>query len=172
MALRTSMFLNIHRLLLMAIPEKVSLVLSILKLLFAKPVLLRLPILIFLLSYGILFVLLSHLVVSLVYNLLSSLFRKPCSPLWLIQWGGKILHMDISNDLSLSQVEVTVPVTPEGTPVFKWQGRLNGGKHQNSKKSLDQSLTPKKSLAEIIIISRKQRHESQNKFGVIHYSQN
>ena len=42
----------------MAIPEKVSLILSILKVLFAEPVLLRLLILILLLSYGILSVLL------------------------------------------------------------------------------------------------------------------
>ena len=35
--------------------------------------------------YGILSVLLSHLVVSLVHNLLNILFIKPCSPLWLIQ---------------------------------------------------------------------------------------
>ena len=42
------MFLNIRRLFLMAVPDKVSLILSILKLLFAEPVLLRLPILILL----------------------------------------------------------------------------------------------------------------------------
>ena len=59
-------------------------ILSTLKLLFAQPVLLRLPILILLLSYGILFVHSSPLVVSLVCNLLSSLFIKLCSPLWLI----------------------------------------------------------------------------------------
>ena len=173
LALWTSMFLNIHRLLLMAIPEKVSLILSILKLLFAKPVLLRLPILIFLLSSGILFVLLSHLVVSLVYNLLSSLFIKPCSPLWLIQWGGRILHMDISNDLSLSQVKVTVPVTPGGTLDFKWQGWLNRGKNQNPKKSLDQTLTPNNPMLNFwaIKISGKQR-QSQSKFGFILYLQN
>ena len=47
------MFLNIHRLFLMAIPDKVSLILSILKLIFAEPVLLRLLILILLLIYGI-----------------------------------------------------------------------------------------------------------------------
>ena len=129
------MFLNIHRLFLMAIPDKVSLILSILKLIFAEPVLLRLLILILLLIYGILSVLLSHLVVSLVHN--------PCSPLWLIQWGGGILHMDFSNDLSLSQVKVTVPITPGGTLDFKWQGWLNGDKNQNPKKSLDQNLTPK-----------------------------
>ena len=76
------MFLNIHRLFLTAVPDKV--VLSILKLLFADPVLLRLPILIVLISYKILFVHLSPLVVSLVSNLLSSLFIKLCSPLWLI----------------------------------------------------------------------------------------
>ena len=63
MALLTLMFLNIHRLFLMAIPDKVkiSLILAILKLFFAEPVLLRLPILILLLIYGILSVLLSHL---------------------------------------------------------------------------------------------------------------
>ena len=39
--------------------------------------------------------------------------------------------------------------TPGGsTPGFKWQGWSNGGKNQNPKKSLDQNLTPKKSLAE------------------------
>ena len=59
-------------------------ILSTLKLLFAQPVLLRLPILILLLSYGILFIHSSPLVVSLVRNLLSSLFIKLCSPLWLI----------------------------------------------------------------------------------------
>ena len=59
-------------------------ILSTLKPLFAQPVLLRLPIFILLLSYGILFVHLSPLVVSLVRNLLSSLFTKLCSPLWLI----------------------------------------------------------------------------------------
>ena len=32
-----------------------------------------------------------------------------------------------------------------GTPDFKWQGLLNGGKIQNPKKSLDQKLTPNKS---------------------------
>ena len=69
----------------MAVPEKVSLILSVLKVLFAEPVLLRFLILILLLSYGILSVLLSHLVVSLVHNLLSSFFIKPSSPLWLIQ---------------------------------------------------------------------------------------
>ena len=38
---------------------------------------------------------------------------------------------------------------PRGsTPGFKWQGWSNGGKNQNPKKSLDQNLTPKKSLAE------------------------
>ena len=63
----------------MAIPDKV--ILSILNPLFAESVLLRLPILIVLLSYGILFVHLSPLVVSLVSNLLSSLFIKLCSPL-------------------------------------------------------------------------------------------
>ena len=139
------MFLNIHRLFLMAIPDKVSLILSILKLIFAEPVLLRLLILILLLIYGTLSILLSHLVVSLalVHNLLNSLFIKPCSPLWLIQWGGRILHLDFSNDLSLSQVKVTMPNTPGGTLDFKWQGQLNGGKNQNPKKSLDQNLTPK-----------------------------
>ena len=58
MALLTLMFLNIHRLFLMAIPDKVSLILAILKLFFAEPVLLRLPILMLLLIYGILSVLL------------------------------------------------------------------------------------------------------------------
>ena len=167
------MFLNIRRLLLMAIPDKVSLILSILKLLFAEPVLLRLLILILLLIYGILSVLLSHLVVSLVHNLLSSFFIKPCSPLWLIQWGGRILHMGFSNDLFLSQVKVTVRITPGGTPDFKWQGRLNGGKNQNPKKSVDQNLTPKNPMLNFwaIKISRQQR-QSQNKFGFILYSQN
>ena len=60
-------------------------------LLFAESVLLRLPILIALLSYGILFVHLSPLVVSLVSNLLSSLFIKLCSPLWLILMRRKDL---------------------------------------------------------------------------------
>ena len=83
LALLTLMFLNIYRLFLMAIPDKVSLILSILKLLFAEPVLLRLLILILLLIYGMLSFLLSHLVISLVHNLLNSLFIKPCSPLWL-----------------------------------------------------------------------------------------
>ena len=46
------MFLNIRRLFLMAIPDKVSLIISILKLLFAAPALLRLAVLILLLSYG------------------------------------------------------------------------------------------------------------------------
>ena len=82
LVLLTLMFLNIHRLFLTAVPDKV--ILSILKLLFAEPVTLRLPILILLLSYGILLVHLSPLVVSLLRNLLSSLFIKPCSPLWLI----------------------------------------------------------------------------------------
>ena len=68
------MFLNIHRLFLTAVQDKV--ILSILKLLFEEPVTLRLPILIVLLSYGILLVHLSPLVVSLVRNLLSSLFIK------------------------------------------------------------------------------------------------
>ena len=63
------MFLNIHRLFLISIPDKVSLILSILNLLFAEPVLLRLLISVLLLIiYGILSVLLSHLVVSLVHN--------------------------------------------------------------------------------------------------------
>ena len=83
------MFLNIHRLFLTAEPDKV--ILSILKFLFAEPVLLRLPILIVLLSYGILFVHLSPLVVLLVSNLLSSLFIKLCSPLWLILMRWKDL---------------------------------------------------------------------------------
>ena len=83
------MFLNIHRLFLTAVQDKV--ILSILKLLFAEPVLLRLPILIVLLSYGILFVHLSPLVVLLVSNLLSSLFIKLCSPLWLILMRWKDL---------------------------------------------------------------------------------
>ena len=83
------MFLNIHRLFLTAVQDKV--ILSILTLLFAEPVLLRLPILIVLLSYGILFVHLSPLVVLLVSNLLSSLFIKLCSPLWLILIGWKDL---------------------------------------------------------------------------------
>ena len=172
LALLTLMFLNIHRLFLMAIPDKVSLILSVLNLLFAEPVLLRLLILILLLMYGILSVLLSHLVVSLVHNLLNSLFIKPCSPLWLIQWGGRILHMDFSNDLALSQVKVTVPITPGGTPDFKWQRRLNGGKNQNPKKSPDQNLTPKTPMLNFraIKISRQQR-QSQNKFGFILYSQ-
>ena len=56
--------------------------------------------------------------------------------------------MGFSNDLFLSQFKVTVRITPGGTPDFKWQGRLNGGKNQNPKKSLDQNLTPKKSHAE------------------------
>ena len=73
--------MNVHRLCLTAVPDKV--ILSILRLLFADPVLLRLPILIVLLNYGILSVLLSHLVVSPAYNLLSSLYIKLCSPLWL-----------------------------------------------------------------------------------------
>ena len=116
-----------------------------------------------------LFVLLSHLVVSPVHNLLNSFFIKPCSPLWLIQWGGRILHMDFSIDLSLSQVKVTVPITPGRTP--DW--RLNGGKNQNPKKSLDQNLTPQKSHAEFPShkISRQQR-QSQNKFGFTLYLQN
>ena len=172
LALLTLMFLNIHRLFLMAIPDKVSLILSILNLLFAEPVLLRLLILILLLIYGILSVLLSHLVVSLVHSLLNSLFIKPCSPLWLIQWGGRILHMDFSNDLALSQVKVTVPITPGGTPDFKWQRRLNGGKNQNQKKIPGPKFNPKNSHAEFPShkISRQQR-QSQNKFGFILYSQ-
>ena len=68
-----------------------SIILSILKPVFAEPVLLRLPILIVLLSYRILFVHLSPLVVSLVHNLLSSLFIKLCSPLWLIVMRWKDL---------------------------------------------------------------------------------
>ena len=83
-----------------------------------------------------------------MHNLLSSLFIKPCSPLWLIQWGGRILHMDISNDLSMSQVKVTLPIIPGGTLNFKWQRWSNGGKNQNPKKFLDQNLTPQKSHAE------------------------
>ena len=35
-----------------------------------------------------------------------------------------------------------------GTPDFKFQGWLNGGKNQNPKKSQDQNLTPKKSHTE------------------------
>ena len=147
LALLTLMFLNIHRLFLMAIPDKVSLILSILKILFAEPVLLRLLILILFLIYGILSVLLSHLVVSLVHNLLNSLFIKPCSPLWLIQWDGRILHMDFSNNLSLSQVKVTVPITQGGTLDFKWQGRLNMGKNQNPQKIPGPKSNPKKSHA-------------------------
>ena len=112
------MFMNVHRLCLTAQPDKV--ILSILILLFAEPVLLRFPILIVLPNYGILSVLLSQLVVSLVYNLLSSLYIKLCSPLWLTEhlWGGKILHMNISNDLSLWQVEVTVSTT--STFLYFW----------------------------------------------------
>ena len=72
LVLVTLMFLSIHRLFLTAVPDKV--ILSILKVIFAEPVLVRLPILIVLLSWGILFVRLSPLVVSLVRNLLSSLF--------------------------------------------------------------------------------------------------
>ena len=68
-----------------------STILSILKLVFAEPVLLRLPIFIVLLSYGILFAHLSPLVVSVVRNLLSSLFIKLCSPLWLILMRWKDL---------------------------------------------------------------------------------
>ena len=69
-----------------------SIILSILKLVFAGPVLLRLPILIVLLSYGILFVHLSPVVVSLICNLLSSLFIKLCSLLlWLILMRWKDL---------------------------------------------------------------------------------
>ena len=68
-----------------------SIILSILKLVFAEPVLLRLPILIVLLSYGILFVHLSPVVVSIVCNLLSSLFIKLCSLLWLILMRWKDL---------------------------------------------------------------------------------
>ena len=83
------MFLNIHPLFLTAVQDKI--ILSILKLLFAEPVLLRLPILIVLLSYGILFVHLSPLVALLVSNLLSSLFIKLCSPLWLILMRWKDL---------------------------------------------------------------------------------
>ena len=76
-----------------------------LKLLFAEPVLLRLPILIVLLSYGILFVHLSPLVVSPVRNLLSSLFIKLCSPLWLTLMRWKlILHVDISDNLSQESI--------------------------------------------------------------------
>ena len=77
------MFLNIHRLFLMAVPDKV--ILSIFKLLFAEPVLLieaSFLIVLSLLSYGIESVLLRHLVVSLVYNFLSIFFFiKLCSPL-------------------------------------------------------------------------------------------
>ena len=62
----TSLFLT-------AVPDKVILI--ILKLLFAEPVLLRLPILIVVLSYAILIVHLSPPVVPLVSNLLSSLFN-------------------------------------------------------------------------------------------------
>ena len=83
------MFLNIHPLFLTAVQDKI--ILSILKLLFAEPVLLRPPIFIVLLSYGILFVHLSPLVVLLVSNLLSSLFIKLCSPLWLILMRWKDL---------------------------------------------------------------------------------
>ena len=54
LALLTLLFLNIHRLFLTAVPDKV--ILSILKLLFVEAVLLRFPILIVLLSYGILLV--------------------------------------------------------------------------------------------------------------------
>ena len=69
-----------------------SIILSILKLVFAGPVLLRLPMLIVLLSYGILFVHLSPVVVSLICNLLSSLFIKLCSLLlWLILMRWKDL---------------------------------------------------------------------------------
>ena len=69
-----------------------STILSILKLVFAGPVLLRLPMLIVLLSYGILFVHLSPVVVSLICNLLSSLFIKLCSLLlWLILMRWKDL---------------------------------------------------------------------------------
>ena len=69
-----------------------SIILSILKLVFAGPVLLRLPILSVLLSYGILFVHLSPVVVSLICNLLSSLFIKLCSLLlWLILMRWKDL---------------------------------------------------------------------------------
>ena len=57
------MFMNEHRLCLTAVPDKV--ILSILRLPFAEPVPLRLPILIVLLNYGILSVLLSHLVVNI-----------------------------------------------------------------------------------------------------------
>ena len=78
----TLMFLNIHRLFLTAVPDQV--ILSILKLLFAEPLLFRLPILIVLQSYAILFVELSPLLFSLVRHLFSSLFIKLCSPLWSI----------------------------------------------------------------------------------------
>ena len=83
LALLTLMFLNIHRLFLMAVPDKV--ILSIFKLLFAEPVLLieaSFLIVLSLLSYGIESVPLRHLVVSLVYNFLSIFFFiKLCSPL-------------------------------------------------------------------------------------------
>ena len=77
LALLTLMFLNTHRLFLMAVPDKV--ILSIFKLLFAEPVLLieaSFLIVLSLLSYGIESVLLRHLVVSLVYNFLSIFFYK------------------------------------------------------------------------------------------------
>ena len=54
LALLTLLYLYIHRLFFTALPDKV--ILSILKLLFAEPVPLRFPILIVLLSYGILLV--------------------------------------------------------------------------------------------------------------------
>ena len=113
------MFLNIHRLFLMAIPDKVSLILSILKLLFAEPVLLRLLILILFL-----------------WNFVSSLkspssFSSPQSfkqfvyktmittVVNTVRWKQRILQMDFSNDLFLSQVKVTVRITPGGTVDFK-----------------------------------------------------
>ena len=144
------MFLNIRRLLLMAIPDKVSLILSILKLLFAEPVLLRLLILILLLIYGILSVLLSHLVVSLVHNLLNSLFIKPCSPLWLIQWGGRILHMGFSNDLFLSQVKVTGAYHPRGYSRFQMTGTIEWGQKSKPKKIPGPKFNPQKSHAEFM----------------------
>ena len=64
------MFKKIHPLFLTAVPDKV--ILYILKHLFAEPVLLRFPILILLLSYRILSVHLSPLVVFLVRNVKSN----------------------------------------------------------------------------------------------------
>ena len=56
--------------------------------------------------------------------------------------------MDFSNDLSLSQVKVTVPITPGGYSRFQVTGTIEWGQKSKPKKIPGPKFNPKKSGAE------------------------